>query len=275
MVLLDVLAKQPDLHLIVAHYDHGIRHDSDKDRKLVQEVVRQYGLAFTYDIGNLRQNTSEALARKVRYEFLHKVRQSSKARAVITAHHQDDLVETAILNILRGTNRKGLTSLHSTEVVYRPLLETPKKAIRRYAKDNQIVWREDVTNQDTAYLRNYIRNILIPQLDKNTYKQLLGHINNAKSVNQQIDEHLVTHLHAQPGHTKMDRHYFVMLPYTVACEVMAAWLKKAKTIGIDKKMINNLTQIAKTSLPNRVADVDKQFILRIASRYLALERRDR
>lgn len=275
MVLLDLLVRQADLKLIVAHYDHGIRPDSSLDRKLVQQAAQRYGLQFVYDLGNLGPNTSEATARKARYQFLYNVQGTAKAQAIITAHHQDDLAETAILNILRGTGRRGLTSLRSTDVIKRPLLGNAKSEIRQYAKDNQITWREDTTNSDTTYLRNYIRNVLIPKLDDEAYQQLLSHIKTAQDLNHQIDEQLVNHLHVQTSHTKIDRHYFVMLPNTVANEVMAAWLKKTGVKDVDKKLIHKLTQIAKTSPSNRVADVDKQFILRITSRYLALEHRDR
>src|SRR5438132_889977 len=107
MVLLDLLRTKPELKLIVAHYDHGMRPNSTADRQLVQAVSKHHGLTFIYDQGKLG-NASEATARRARYDFLHQVREASQARAIITAHHQDDLLETAILNILRGTGRRGL-----------------------------------------------------------------------------------------------------------------------------------------------------------------------
>src|SRR5665213_799396 len=109
--LLHILQAQPGVRLIVAHFDHGIREDSVEDRRLVQNVAREYRLPFVYDAGNLGVDTSEAAARQARYRFLRRVQQASGARAIVTAHHQDDLLETAILNLLRGTGRKGLTAL--------------------------------------------------------------------------------------------------------------------------------------------------------------------
>src|SRR5438309_4751219 len=73
MVLLHMLHDRLGLNLTVAHYDHGIREDSAKDRKLVQEVAQQYKLPFTYREGNLGPNTSESKARTARYNFLHEV----------------------------------------------------------------------------------------------------------------------------------------------------------------------------------------------------------
>src|SRR5882724_1815869 len=97
--------------LTVAHFDHGIRSDSAEDRQLVQAIARQYGLPFVYDEGRLGPGASEATARQARYSFLHQVLGASGARAIMTAHHQDDVLETAIFNLIRGTGRKGLTSL--------------------------------------------------------------------------------------------------------------------------------------------------------------------
>jgi tRNA(Ile)-lysidine synthase len=157
MVLLDLLRSLPGVELIVAHFEHGVREDSDEDRKLVEKAAKQYGLAFVCEHGNLGAGISEAAAREARYAFLNRVKAQNDAQAIITAHHEDDLLETAILNILRGTGRKGLSSLGSTEDIIRPLLHVSKKTIRDYATAHGIAWHEDSTNESDVYLRNYIR----------------------------------------------------------------------------------------------------------------------
>ena len=134
------------MRLTVAHYDHGIRSDSAEDRRLVQALAREYGLPFVYHSGRLGTGASEAVARQARYGFLHAVRRASAAQAVITAHHQDDVLETAILNLLRGTGRRGLGSLKSTDVVKRPLMAVSKNELLRYAEREGLRWREDSTN---------------------------------------------------------------------------------------------------------------------------------
>src|SRR6266542_1461422 len=130
MVLLDLLRQKPKLELVVSHFDHGIRPDSEEDRRLVQRIARAYGLPFVYARGNLGPKAGEALAREARYAFLRRVQQEQGAKAIITAHHQDDMLETAIMNLLRGTGRRGLSSLKSREGLLRPLLNWTKKDIR-------------------------------------------------------------------------------------------------------------------------------------------------
>src|SRR5690348_2939142 len=105
VVLLDILSKQPGLKLTIAHFDHGIRNDSYKDRQFVEGLAKKYQLLFVYKEGSLGK-ASEAKAREARYEFLRKAQKDSGSQAIITAHHQDDLLETAILNMLRDSSRK-------------------------------------------------------------------------------------------------------------------------------------------------------------------------
>jgi tRNA(Ile)-lysidine synthase len=274
MVLLDVLVKRPDLSLIVAHFDHGIRDESDKDRKLVQEIAKKHGLQFVYDEGELGSDASESEARNARYEFLHKVRSNSGARAVVTAHHQDDLLETVIMNLIRGTGRSGLSPLFTTDNIQRPLLGFTKEQITEYANQNNLIWHEDSTNSDTKYLRNYIRHEIIPKLNTPQKQQLLNHINNAKPINEDINNIITGMLHVQPSLNTVDRHWFIMLPHTIASEVMKAWLEKHKVKDVNRKQIQRLVIVAKISPPNRIADIDKKFVLSIKADELKIVRRE-
>src|SRR5580704_3560158 len=94
VVLLHRLQKQPGLRLVVAHFDHGMREDSAEDRRFVKALAQAYGAPFVYDEGHLGSGTSEAEAREARYNFLRRVQAASDAQAIVTAHHQDDLLET-------------------------------------------------------------------------------------------------------------------------------------------------------------------------------------
>jgi tRNA(Ile)-lysidine synthetase-like protein len=233
--------------LIVAHLDHGIREDSAEDRRLVQAAAERYGLPFVYHEGRLGRGTSEAEARKARYEFLHKVRQASGARAIVTAHHQDDVLETAIINLLRGSGRKGLTSLKSHHDIERPLLSVPKRDLIAYAKDQGLVWREDSTNQNLDYLRNYIRHRLLPRFDEADRDKLHTIIKAQHRTNKQLDTLLVNQLHLQSVGGRLDRIWFNHLPHAVAREVMAEWLRAHGVRGFDRKALERLVVAAKVS----------------------------
>jgi tRNA(Ile)-lysidine synthetase-like protein len=275
VVLLHALAQQPGLKLTVAHFDHGIREDSAEDRKHVRALAKQYGLPFVYHAGKLGAGTSEASAREARYKFLHHVRKASGAEAVITAHHRDDVLETIILNLLRGTGRRGLSSLKSTDIVKRPLLHVPKNELLRYAEREGLEWREDSTNVDERYLRNYIRKNILPRLadrDREAF-YILGRW--AEKTNREITHQVVNYLHVQPSRTSLDRHSFIMLPHVVAREVMAEWLLQNTGAELSRVMLERLVTAAKSGKVGSKVDVDKGHWLEISRTHLALKPRER
>jgi tRNA(Ile)-lysidine synthetase-like protein len=275
MALLHMLAMRQGLRLTVAHYDHGIRKDSVEDRRLVQEMARAYGLPFVYHAGELGPGVSEDVARQARYDFLHRVRRASGAGAIITAHHQDDLLETVILNLLRGTGRRGLSSLKSTDVVRRPLLRISKNELLRYAEREGIRWREDSTNADESYARNYIRRRILPRFaeaDREAFLQMAGR---AAELNEVINEQVANYLHLQPAPDTLDRYEFTMLPHSVAREVMAEWLLLNAEAELSRKMLERLVIAAKTGKSGARADINKRYWLEIGRTHLALKPRER
>ena len=251
-------AEVEPLIIVVAHLDHGIRSDSHKDRKLVQQIAHSYGMPFVYDEVELGASASEATARKVRYEFLDKVLKNSTAQAIITAHHEDDALETAIMNISRGSGRKGLTSLSSKEKLLRPLLKFSKKDLLKYARDNNLKWREDSTNQDTKYRRNHIRHNIIPKFNKETRDELKALIHKTRLANEQIDEILNDMLSKHLTDDKLDRNWLISLPHNVGREVLATWLRNNNYRDFDKKTLERLLVGAKVSKPGAKIEVIKK-----------------
>lgn len=270
VVLLDMLRQKPDLKLIVAHFDHGIRPDASLDRKHVQSIAAQHNLPFVFSEGHLDRDVSEEEARRARYEFLHRVRQVSGAQAIITAHHQDDLLETAVHNALRGTGRRGLVSLRSREHVKRPLLHVPKEKLYAYARDQGLTWREDSSNTDTKYTRNYIRHEILPRLSPAKQKVLLRHLQKLREIDIELEQELINHLHLHPATDELDRHWFIMLPHAVAKEVLHNWLTKNKVNNVNQPMIERLVVASKTYAPNKQAIIDKTTRLEIGKNRLAL-----
>lgn len=241
VALLDMLAQLPGFNFVVAHVDHGIRENSGSDRSFVENLAKNYRLPFYFTELHLGENVSEEVARKARYDFLHKIQNEQGANAIITAHHQDDLLETIVLNILRGTKRKGITALKNREGLLRPLLETPKKQLYDYAKTHKLVWQEDPTNLDTKYSRNWIRHRLIPKLSEHQRAELLSKHRDFEKLNNEIDE-LIENSFFEPTITNhLNRVNFIALPHDVATEVCAMWLRKNNYSNFDRGIIEKLT----------------------------------
>jgi tRNA(Ile)-lysidine synthase len=255
---------------IVAHFDHGIREDSVEDRKLVQATAHDYGLPFVYDTATLGPSASEAEARDARYAFLHRVRQASGARAIITAHHQDDVLETAILNMIRGTDRRGLTAVLSNPRVHRPLTHLPKSVIYDYAREQGLVWHEDSTNQDLTYKRNYIRHKVLPRLSHDDRQRFMDIITNLHRVNQELDGQLVNVLHMQPESGTFSRQLFTQLPHKVARESLAQLLRAKGVRQYDRRMLDRLTVAAKVARHGSQFPITNGWYLTVQPQILAL-----
>jgi tRNA(Ile)-lysidine synthase len=259
MVLLDLLRKNKNLDLTVAHFNHGIRNDSSEDENLIRAYCQKHSIAFATTEGKLGKNTSEAVARKARYVFLRKVQKKTKSTAIITAHHKDDLLETAIINIIRGTSRRGLSSLKSTPNIIRPLLNFSKKDITAYAKNNHVPWREDSTNEDEKYLRNYVRKNISPNLKESSLNDVINKQNRLNELIKPILKQTTAHI--KDGKDKIIRTKFINLPNDISNEVIRELLEEFARDSINKKTINKIVHFIKTAKNNSSLDINKSLKL--------------
>lgn len=243
---------QPQISYVVAHFDHGIRSDSKADALLVRELAEKYGLEFELGEGKLNPEISEANARDARYAFLRSIKQKYNAQKIITAHHQDDLLETMVINIIRGTGPRGLAPMTGYDDLLRPLLNKKKSELIEYAEAENLTWNEDSTNQDDKYLRNYVRLNIMPKLEP-AREKLLEINKNVDNIYNEIDFRVVGML---PKQNMMIRSKFVSYEYSVQKEIIRAWLVRCGVKDIDSKAINRLVIASKTLPIGRKIDVN-------------------
>ncbi len=253
VVLLDVLSRNKNLQLIVAHFEHGIRRDSNDDLEFVKNLAKKYDLTFEFAHGNLGKNASEETARNARYNFLRATKAKHGADAIILAHHQDDIIETMLINIMRGTNRRGLSSLKNTHEFLRPFLETPKSEIKTYAKEKNLQWREDSTNSDPKYLRNWLRTHVTPKLTAAQKVQLLQINADLKVLNSEVEEILQAEFGTKES--ELEKSVVINVSYDVACEIIADWLRNNNVAGFNKATIGRIVIGAKTLQSGKMIDV--------------------
>lgn len=170
VVLLDIL-RQCRCRLIVAHFDHGMRPESAGDARFVEALAGFYGLEFVTKREELG-DASEERARERRYSFLLDIAKKYKAE-LVTAHHLDDLVETVVINLTRGTGWRGLAGMSDNRIL-RPLLKRTKGELIEYALERRLEWCEDETNALDGYTRNRLRKKMttLPQFEKLQVYQL-------------------------------------------------------------------------------------------------------
>jgi tRNA(Ile)-lysidine synthase len=204
VVLLDKLVRAGSRELIVAHFDHGIRSDSAADARFVQGLAVHYQLPFVTKREALGEKAGEEAARKRRYAFL-RYQAEKHGATIVTAHHQDDVVESIAINLVRGTGWRGLAVLGAEDII-RPLLPFSKIQLREYALAKRLEWVEDSTNASAKYLRNRIRRQLqqyLPNVQKQAViarwqrqlklkKQIAGEIESFTSKSGQYSRYLLT-----------------------------------------------------------------------------------
>lgn len=162
-------------NVLVATFNHGLRgQQGSDDTRFVAETARSWGVQCQIGQNSPLSAASgiESRARTARYHFLAKAARDFRASFIVTAHHADDQAETVLLNLIRGAGMRGLGGMRSAALVpdapdltlLRPLLGVRRAELEAYCRVNGIVWREDETNQDTRYRRNWVRHAVIPQL---------------------------------------------------------------------------------------------------------------
>lgn len=185
MALLDMLARQNEHELVVAHFDHGIRPGSADDAAFVAGLSRMYGLAFETRRVELGADASEERARDERYAFLNEIAARHDG-VIVTAHHMDDVIETIAINQVRGTGWRGLAVLNDPNIG-RPLLGMRKTELYDYAIRHGLEWVEDETNRTDTYLRNRLRGKL-NRLPDDAVWRLIELWRDQRLVARQIDD---------------------------------------------------------------------------------------
>jgi tRNA(Ile)-lysidine synthase len=164
------LAHQIGLQIAVAHLDHGIREGSSDDEAFVRDLCASLSVPFHTErvdvpvIAKKRGWGIEEAARTLRYAFLTRTAQRLDASAILTAHTQDDNAETLVMQLLRGTARAtGIPARRDR--ILRPLLGVARAELEAFLLERKLTWREDPTNRDTHYNRNWVRLEVMPLLE--------------------------------------------------------------------------------------------------------------
>ena len=173
MCLLHCLHTQ-GVRVAAAHFNHQLRAaEADGDEAFVRRWCESRGIAFyagRCDVAALAAEngwTVEEAGRRARYEFLERTAEQIGADRIATAHHAQDNAETILFHLVRGTGPDGLGAIAPVRgKLIRPMLTVTREQIGRYAGENDVPYRTDSTNADTAYTRNYLRCEVLPLLEQ-------------------------------------------------------------------------------------------------------------
>lgn len=157
--------------LCVLHFDHNTRNgESAKDAEFVVQTAAQLGLNCHCGKRDTANEATEAELREGRLNFFHNTLTHLNSQTLVTGHHAEDVAETLLMRILRGSGIEGLAAprpvqIHGSFVHLRPLLNVRKAELRTALETAGIAWREDTSNTKATYLRNRIRHQILPALN--------------------------------------------------------------------------------------------------------------
>ncbi len=244
--------RTPNITYVIAHFDHGIRPESYKDAELTAEIAKNLQFQFEIEHGNLGPKASEALARERRYEFLREVAAKYNADKIVTAHHEDDILETIVINLLRGTGPRGLMPMSAPSDIIRPLLNKRKTELYAYVKKHSLQWREDETNEDEDYLRNYVRKNILPKLESHR-EDFLNIRKRLSDIYVEVDQLIKL---ATPRMNLLHRTSFVHHSFAVQREIIRAWMIRMGVTDLDRATIERFVMACKTLPLGKKIDVD-------------------
>ncbi len=175
IALLHILSSlYPSLKRIAVYIDHGLRpHEVAAEKLLVEQQAMSLAATFVsqeIDVASAHKQQKcslEEIARKLRYKALETIRRKYQAQATAVGHTSDDQAEEVLLRLIRGSGSAGLGGMAMQNgVIIRPLLQESKKSLRKYLQRHSISYCEDSSNNDTRFLRNKIRQDLLPHLEQ-------------------------------------------------------------------------------------------------------------
>ena len=176
MAMLNILfacQKKIDFSIAIFHLNHLTRQkESDLDQKFLQSIAKKLKIKIylrKYDFSKKQKSqlSFEEQARKIRYQYLDDIAKRDNFNKIATAHNKDDQVETILMRIFSGTGLYGLQGIKKQRLnIIRPLLSLTSEEIYQFLKFKQLEWREDSSNLQNKYLRNHLRNELIPLIKK-------------------------------------------------------------------------------------------------------------
>lgn len=261
--------------LVVCHLDHGLRgRQSRADARFVRKLAQEYDLEVEMGLADVRalagkeKISIETAARNARYRFFAEVARRRRCRTIFLGHHADDLAETFLINLFRGTGTAGLAGMREVAVhrvgrlelkVVRPFLSIWRDAIDEYVAAHHLKFREDATNKSLVPLRNRVRQKIIPLLEKHFGRPIRQSIWRAASLASEEEDFFEELLPKKLSpRTQLAIEPLRAMPVAVQRRMLHGWLRAGNISGVSFDLVERVRAlldlangVAKTNLPGR------------------------
>ena len=285
MALLNILQKNLKCNLVCAHINHNIRIQSDEEELYLKEYCKNNNIIFeSMKIKSYNQNNFENEAREKRYQFYEEILNKYNSHNLFLAHHGDDLIETIIMKIVRGSNLEGyagikmISQLDNYKII-RPLLSITKDDIIKYNKENNINYYIDITNEDTKYTRNRYRKYILPLLkkeDKSIHKKFLKYSNTLQEydnyINYEIENKINNiYINNKINITTLNKEHSFMKKNIIFYILSKLYNNKSNIIK--EKNIIDILKMTTSNKPNYIINLPKGYIAKKEYEYIYIERK--
>lgn len=172
-IVLAHLFSKSKFNFSIAHCNFNLRgKDNESDALLIKKLAKSFNVDLfikkfdTIKYSKVHKFSIQMSAREIRYKWFEELLIKNNISKIVTAHHLNDQLETFLINLGRGTGIEGLIGIPESSKLIRPLLSFTKEEVLKYAKQNKLKWNEDNSNSKNDYLRNSLRNLVVPELKK-------------------------------------------------------------------------------------------------------------
>ncbi len=287
MALLHMLQTYCQKSLVCAHINHNVRSNSVKEEKYLKDYCDKHSIYFeSITINNYTENNFENEARKKRYQFYEQTLKKYHSHTLVLAHHGDDLIETILMKIIRGSNLEGYAGIKTYSnmnnyTIVRPLLCLTKKDLLKYNKDNDITYYIDSTNEDTSYMRNRLRKNILPLLkqeDQNLHLKFLKYSDTLQSYYnfiEDITKEKINNIYKDNTisiDTLIDEHPF--LQRNIVFYILSNIYNNQADI-IKDKHIDDIINLMHNKKPNVCVDLPNNYQARKEYKYIIIETKEK
>ena len=282
MALLDILLKiKKNIKIVVAHVNHNVRTESEQEKIFVENYCKENNIIFEYmKIDKYTNNKfSEVEARKKRYDFFESLLKKYSANYLLTAHHGDDLVETVLMRIVRGSSLKGysgfkMESKYKNYTILRPLILVTKKDILDYLNKEGIEFVIDKSNEQDYYTRNRYRKNILPSLKQENYnvhlkfKKFSDVLNEYDNYVDKVANNLLEQIKSDKG---ININEFVKIEQLIQKRIINILLEniyKENIMFLNDKHIDNILKLIKNSKDNGYLNLPNNILVKKEYGYL-------
>lgn len=253
---------------IVVHCNYQLRGEaSDKDQKLVEDICMHWKLeciSIRFDSAKESTGNFQEWARERRYQAFRDIKKEYGAGLILTAHHQDDQLETILQKILRGS---GLSSWKGMDILendlFRPLLNLSKSGILDFVEEFNVPYRIDRTNEESTYARNFIRNHWFPDLNRlfPGWKQNLLKVTDRAEEFEAMADLILQQV--STGKDMLKRSQFLDLPQKIKPVVLLQFFKKyVSGADVSQGFLNNLDDLSELQSGSKLQISECHFLYR-------------